>query len=143
MKQSQLSYEIVEFIPEQIREGVLYVSMRYGTAIHKCCCGCGEEVVTPLNPTDWSIQIEHNKLTLLPSIGNWSFTCQSHYFIKKSKVVWAGRMSQQLIDRGRAYDRRAKAQYFEDVNRKKALSQQAKPSVLQEVWATVKKWWDS
>src|SRR5712692_8520000 len=27
-------------------------SMAYATVAHKCCCGYGKEVVTPLTPTD-------------------------------------------------------------------------------------------
>jgi hypothetical protein len=143
MRQTQLSHQIVEFIPERLDEGVLYVSLRYGTAIHRCACGCGEEVVTPLNPTDWSIQIDKSGVTLHPSIGNWSFACQSHYWIRKSKVVWSGRMTQQQIERGRAFDRQAKEQYFEDVNRGKRLDAQSKPNILRAMWMALKQWWNS
>lgn len=120
MRQMHLSHQFVEFIPEQLEEGVLYISKRYGTAAHKCCCGCGEEVITPLTPTDWSLRMDGNVVTLHPSIGNWSFACRSHYLIRKSKVIWVGDMSQQQIERGRARDRAAKHNYFEAVNRKKA-----------------------
>ena len=135
MTQIQLAHQIVEFIPEQLSEGVLYVSMRYGTAVHKCCCGCGEEVVTPLNPTDWSIQINESGVTLHPSIGNWSFACRSHYLIRNSKVVWAGDLTQQQIERGRRVDRRVKEQYFEDVNRKKVIEPRPSLNILQKVRA--------
>jgi len=30
---------IVEFIPDVIEEGKLYVSMEYATMVHKCACG--------------------------------------------------------------------------------------------------------
>ena len=45
----------VEYIPEsqEIEEGILYISIAFGTMINKCACGCGEEVVTPLAPTEW------------------------------------------------------------------------------------------
>ncbi len=33
-------------------ERTLYISIPYVTAAHKCPCGCGEEIVTPLSPTD-------------------------------------------------------------------------------------------
>jgi hypothetical protein len=29
----------------------------FRTAAHCCCCGCGEEVVTPFTPTDWSMTL--------------------------------------------------------------------------------------
>ena len=35
-----LAYEFVEYIPGEIKERTLYISETYGTAVHKCCCGC-------------------------------------------------------------------------------------------------------
>lgn len=122
MRQSRLEQRVVEYIPEQLNEGVLYVSHRYGTAVHKCCCGCGEEVVTPLSPTDWSIRTIGNNVTLKPSVGNWSFACQSHYFIKNGRVVWAGQWSAREIELGRARDLALKKSYFEKVNLRKEPS---------------------
>jgi hypothetical protein len=49
MRQTALRPEFVEFIPEQLEDGVLYISHRYGTALHLCCCGCCSEVVKPTN----------------------------------------------------------------------------------------------
>lgn len=54
MRQTALPPQFVEFIPEQLEDGVLYISERHGTAIHLCCCGCGTELVTPLNPAGWT-----------------------------------------------------------------------------------------
>jgi len=45
----------VELIPDEIQESVIYVSMEYGTVIHKCACGCGREVNTPLAPNEWHL----------------------------------------------------------------------------------------
>ena len=50
-----LTHEFVEFIPDVIEDWKIYVSIDYATAVHKCCCGCGKEVVTPLSPTDWKL----------------------------------------------------------------------------------------
>lgn len=143
MRQTQFSHQVVDFIPEQLAEGVLYVSLRYGTALHKCACGCGEEVVTPLNPSDWSIQINKCGVTLYPSIGNWSFACQSHYWIRKSKVVWAGRMTRSQIERGRAIDHQVKEQYFAEVNQEKGLDRQSRSSFPQRMWETIMRWWNT
>jgi hypothetical protein len=44
----EITFQFVGYIPDKIEEGVLYVSIQYCTAIHKCVCGCGNEVVTPL-----------------------------------------------------------------------------------------------
>ncbi len=140
MRQTYFSHQIVEFIPERLEEGVLYVSQRYGTVVHKCACGCGEEVVTPLSATDWSIQITGGTATLHPSIGNWSFVCRSHYFIRRGRVVWAGQLSRRQIERGRAFDRKVRQQYFEDMDRQKGLPPQ---NVLYKAWAALKRWWNS
>lgn len=140
MRQTHFSHQIVELIPERLEEGILYVSHRYKTAVHKCACGCGDEVVTPLSPTDWSIQIENGIATLYPSIGNWSFTCRSHYFIRKGRVVWASRMSRRQIEHGRALDREARERYIKEVNREKALPPR---NFLYKAWIALKRWWKS
>lgn len=140
MRQTRFSHQIVEFIPERLEEGILYVSHRYKTAIHKCACGCGEEVVTPLNSADWSIQIKGGTATLDPSIGNWSFACQSHYFIRNGRVVWAGQMSHRQIERGRALDRKSRERYIDEANREKVLPGR---NFLYETWIAIKRWWMS
>lgn len=140
MRQTRFSHQIVEFIPERVEEGILYVSHRYATAVHKCACGCGDEVVTPLGPTDWSIQIDNGGATLDPSIGNWSFACRSHYYIHDGRVVWAGHMSRRQIERGRALDREVRGRYIKEVNREKAL----RPcSFLHRAYAALKRRWMS
>ena len=80
MKQpTVLDTEFVMSIPDSLAERTLYVSMEYATVTHKCCCGCGLEVVTPLSPTDWKLTFDGVSVSLDPSIGNWSFPCRSHY----------------------------------------------------------------
>lgn len=111
-REVRLTHEFVEFIPDDLKERTIYVSVRFATVAHKCCCGCGKEVVTPLSPTDWKLIFNGKTISLDPSIGNWSFECQSHYWIRSNKVRWAARWSQDEIDAGRAHDRLAKARYF-------------------------------
>jgi hypothetical protein len=108
-----LIHEFVEYIPRELEDGKLYVSIAFATAAHKCCCGCGSEVVTPLSPTDWSLIFDGETVSLDPSIGNWSFKCQSHYWIRRNRVDWARRWSRREIEAGRAHDRLAKQEYFE------------------------------
>src|SRR5437867_1481862 len=112
-----LNHEFVEYIPKELEDGKLYVSITFATAAHKCCCGCGQEVVTPLSPTDWALIFDGERVSLDPSIGNWSFKCQSHYWIRRNRVEWARRWSGREIEAGRAHDRLAKQRYFEPIIR--------------------------
>lgn len=103
---SHLRPEFVEFIPDRLEPGVLYVSRRYATASHLCCCGCEREVVTPLNPAKWRITEREGKVSLAPSVGNWSFPCRSHYWISANRVQWAPAMPPEVIQAVQARDRR-------------------------------------
>jgi len=107
-----LQHRFVEFIPENIQEGVLYISLEYCTAIHKCVCGCGNEVVTPISPTDWKFTFNGKSVSLNPSIGNWNFKCQSHYWITNNRIEFAGRWTRDKIQKGRENDLVLKDQYF-------------------------------
>ncbi len=136
MMQVRFSHQVVEYIPEQLEEGVVYVSRKYGTAVHKCACGCREEVVTPLNPTDWSLRLNKRGVTLHPSIGNWSFACQSHYFIRQGRVLWAGKMSRRQIEWGRALDRASQDQYFKALN----ASKRPRTGFFSSAWSALRRW---
>src|SRR5437667_3715753 len=107
-----LAYEFVEFIPDELKERTLYISYTYCTAVHKCCCRCGREVVTPLSPTGWQLTFDGKSVSLYPSIGSWSLPCQSHYLITKNKVVWAPKWSEEQIADGRAYEAQARERYY-------------------------------
>ncbi len=112
MRQDRLRHRFVEFMPEVLEDGVLYISVEYTTVTHKCCCGCGREVVTPLSPADWRLIFDGKTISLEPSVGNWSLPCQSHYWIKNSQVRWAGKWTQERIQAGRAQDAKMKQAYF-------------------------------
>jgi len=107
-----LKHEFVEFIPERLNDGTIYVSVKFATVAHKCCCGCGHEVITPLSPTDWKMTFDGETVSLSPSIGNWSFECRSHYWITRNRVEWSWQWSQEKIDACREYDLRAKKEHF-------------------------------
>ncbi len=97
-------FEFVETIPEFLEDSVVYITIHYNTAVHKCMCGCGNEVVTPISPNDWELNYNGESISLYPSIGNWGFKCQSHYWIKDCKVIWAEKWSQNRIDSNRKID---------------------------------------
>jgi hypothetical protein len=110
-----LKHEFVEFISDELEQGTIYISMRFATASHLCCCGCGSKVVTPIRPTDWKLIFDGKTVSFHPSIGNWSFACRSHYWIRSNRVEWAPRWSKEEIERGRSRDRSAKETYFGDI----------------------------
>ena len=90
-----LKPKVVDTIPRQLEDGILYVSLTFRTIIHKCCCGCGNPTVTPFprNGTGWTVTVEQGEsdnplVTLEPSIFN-TFECKSHYWIRQNRVVWA------------------------------------------------------
>lgn len=103
----------VENIPEKLEQGTVYVSIDYSIAVHKCFCGCGFDVVTPFSPAEWSLTYDGETITLYPSIGNWSFACQSHYWIRKGRVEWAGKFSEDKIALVRQKDGLAKSNYYD------------------------------
>jgi Family of unknown function (DUF6527) len=111
-----LKHQFVEYIPDRLQPGMIYVSIPYATVAHTCICGCGNDVITPITPTDWQLTFDGESVSLYPSIGNWSFQCKSHYWITRNQVKSARRWSQKEIEAGRAEDRAAKKTYFEGVN---------------------------
>ena len=99
-------------MPDKIEDGVLYISIPYCTAIHKCPCGCGEEVVTPLSPTDWCLSFNGVSISLSPSIGNWGFECKSHYWIVNNQIKYSAAWTQSRIASGRKKDKENKKKYI-------------------------------
>lgn len=108
----KLQHEFVDIIPDEIAFGTIYISIRYKTAVHKCVCGCGNEVVTPISPTDWQLSFDGANISLSPSIGNWNFECRSHYWISKNEVIHSPKWSDKKINAGRKKDKRKKRSFF-------------------------------
>ncbi len=101
MTNSSLAHAFVDTIPDLLDDGVLYVSIEFRTTMHVCACGCGNPVVLPLRPTAWSLAYDGETVSMRPSVGNWSFPCQSHYWIRDGNVVWARQWSAAQIKAGR------------------------------------------
>ena len=112
LRYPHIEHRFVRHIPQDIDPGVLYVSVEYGTAAHSCCCGCGEEIVTPFTPTDWKMTFDGETISLWPSVGNWNLACRSHYVIARGQVIEAAPWSDEQIAAGRRRDKAAKARYF-------------------------------
>lgn len=83
----KIKHKFVRDIPQNPEEGILYISIPYKVAVHLCACGCRNKVVTRLSPTDWKLTFDGTSTTLYPSIGNWNFTCRSHYWIKNNNII--------------------------------------------------------
>jgi hypothetical protein len=110
----KIRHEFVEFIPSTRKDGVIYVSIKYATAVHNCCCGCGNKVVTPISPTDWKLTYDGETISLYPSVGNWSFGCRSHYWITNNRIRWASSWTNEQIQQGKARDQEVKQEYYKN-----------------------------
>lgn len=124
-----MQHKFVDYIPEDLSEGVIYISMQFATAVHKCCCGCGQEVVTPITPKDWQLAFNGETVTLHPSIGNWSFKCKSHYFIRNNEIKWCGAWTKQQVEAGKSRDMALK---------QKKYGQPSKNGILRKIWNKAK-----
>ncbi len=112
MKRTSIKHEFVKYVPSELAEGVLYVSIPFATAVHRCACGCGNKVVTPITPADWHLVFDGDTVSLTPSIGNWGFPCRSHYWIKRDKIRWSGAWTDEQVVAGRKRDDRGREAYF-------------------------------
>ena len=83
---------------DDMEQNIIYVSKETSQAFHVCLCGCKNPVVMALDSIDvngeitegkwpgknWNLSIKGEKATFSPSIGNYSYKCQSHYIITNS-----------------------------------------------------------
>jgi hypothetical protein len=140
MRPTAFHPRFVQYIPDQLDEGVLYIAVEYRTVSHKCCCGCGSEVVTPLDPTQWKL-IYDGRVTLHPSVGSWNLRCRSYYWIKENKVQWAPKWTDAQIAAARTSQRHATAACYAENG---LTSRQPEPSPVEpaatSLWAKLRKW---
>ena len=143
LKINKLENHFIRNIPRDINNGILYISMEYATAVHSCCCGCGEQVVTPFSPTDWKMIFDGETVSLTPSVGNWNLSCRSHYIIKQNKVIEAGNWSESQIKAERKRDQLAKTSYYQSkVENDFAIPNSEKESSIIKNSSWSKKLWD-
>ncbi|WP_214762898.1 DUF6527 family protein [Exiguobacterium sp. s146] len=121
-----MKHKFVEFIPSDIEEGTLYISIEYDVAKHKCACGCGSDIVTSLSPAQWRLIYDGETVSLQPSIGNWNHECRSHYFITNNKIQWSTSMSQHEIQKVIKNDQQAIKNHVKHVKPKKTFIQKLK-----------------
>jgi hypothetical protein len=85
----------IDEIPLNLEAGKIYISEKYGVAIHLCACGCKLKAVTPFDNNDsrvWSIVMDkaNSIISLMPSVGNFAGEnpYHAHYFITGNKIIW-------------------------------------------------------
>lgn len=90
-----MQIHFVDSIPKssEILDGHLYISTKYNMTSHRCASGCGQLVPLPLSPADWSFTYDGETVSLSPSVGNGVLACNSHYFIRKSQIIWSNGLS--------------------------------------------------
>jgi hypothetical protein len=90
MKVDELKPEYHDYIPDKLKEGVLYISTNFKVAIHLCACGCGGQTVTPLGKDEWTLTDKGGIITLRPSIGNFlgESPYHAHYYVTENKIEW-------------------------------------------------------
>lgn len=139
-----LRHQFVEHIPSELEDGTVYVSILFATAAHKCCCGCDGLVITPLTPTDWTLIFDGETISLSPSIGNWSFECRSHYWVKRNKVEWSKNWSREEIQAGRARDVVKKKRYYDTTSSHGHTAEQPKTPLAKKArtgfWRKLASW---
>jgi len=148
MRHQTLEHRFVRNIPRELAPGVLYISMDYATAVHSCCCGCGDRVVTPFTPTDWRMTFDGESISLHPSVGNWNQKCRSHYVIQQNRVLEAGSWSNVQVEAERIRDKRAKAAHYgmtkEQVQEHlSTTAAQGKVQPYPGIWSRLKSWFIS
>ena len=139
MRYARLEHRFVEHIPERLEPGALYVSIAYATAIHSCCCGCREQVVTPFTPTDWKMTFDGETISLSPSVGNWKIACRSHYVIKRNRVIEAGPWNDKQIADECRRDKAAKKRFYSQPDEDRSILSSATIK-NPDLWSRLKRW---
>ena len=122
-------------MPNELSQGILYVSREYAVAGHLCACGCGAKVMTPLGPVEWTYSERSGRATLYPSIGNWQLPCRSHYFITDGQIRFAGQWSDGQIAVGRHAEEQRRQEYYQAVDRERGF--------WHWLWNLVRKFFDT
>ena len=110
-------------MPKYIEDDVLYISIEFDVAKHKCPCGCGDIIVTSFSHARWKLIYDGESVSLEPSIGNWSHECRSHYYIKNDKIVWLSSITKEMATSVTERDKFAlKKHYTRDTLLSKVMS---------------------
>lgn len=141
MRLQSIEPVFVEFVPEKLDPGKLYISLEYNTASHLCACGCGFEVVTILGPADSALTKSNRGVSVSTSIGNSNFPCKSHYWIEDNQILWASKMTPRLTALSRAKDKAAKARLYGETLNSHPPSSASSASPTPASPSKLKPWW--
>jgi Family of unknown function (DUF6527) len=111
----------VAFMPRDLSPGVLYVSEEYAVAGHLCACGCGNKVIVPLGPAEWTFHENAGRPTLRPSIGNWQLPCRSHYVITDGTIEWGNSWSEDAVIAGRRAEEARRVSYYAKLDQERGF----------------------
>lgn len=113
MRRNSFVHEFVDYMPHDPQEGVIYVSIRFRTVVHRCACGCGTKIATPLSPANWKLTYDGDSISMSPSVGGWGLPCRSHYWISSNEIRWSTQWTDAQIAAGRTHDDSERLEYFE------------------------------
>ena len=83
----QFRYQLVERVPKQLSNNVVYHSEEFEIGALLCACGCGHRVML-LVPDSHQIISHGGMATIRPSIAVCDAPCKSHYYISAGRVEW-------------------------------------------------------
>jgi hypothetical protein len=128
----KIELQRVQYMPKELKPGVLYVSEKFGAAAHLCACGCGSKIRTPLSPMEWTLEETSRGPTLYPSVGNWQQVCQSHYWIYRGEIRWADKWTPEQIAAGRLNEEERRRAYYDALERQRG-------GILRRFWRWLKR----
>ncbi len=129
-KTDKVTFEFVDLLPKELREGVVYISLEHRTVVHLCCSGCGERVVLGLSPAQWKLIFDGETISFSPSIGNGELTCNSHYWIRENRIVWATPLTARQTQESQLSDRADAIAHYEQ----SAVSQSRGWKFMKRLW---------
>ena len=127
----------VEYIPMEAVDlvpGIVYISMKYNTVVHRCPCGCGGLSEFTLDPIRFRIEYDGRSVTFSPSIGNSNLKCRSHYWIRENQIRWCSPMKDWETKKAQSRElaRAIEERRTNEIDRKTSA---------QNLWRSFLKWW--
>lgn len=129
--------KFVEYIPAEgadLVPGIVYISMKHKTVVHRCPCGCGGLSEFVLDPIRFRIEYDGRGVTFIPSIGNSNLQCRSHYWIRENQICWCPPMEDRETKQAqrRELARAVMAHRTNEINRMTSMG---------DLWKSFLKWW--